>query len=202
MPESRFEEARKRILGDLAAYLNAWGFKAKSTSFNTAAHNRVSLVQAITLESGVRRFQGRFLVKLGVFFPLVEEVLRKQRLSFVHDYDCHVRASLGRLAYGEGGHWWYFEQPEAASADVIACMEKFGWRFFEDFKSAEATVERWRLGLANMFVENELIMAVLLTSLGEPVQARELLQAAKLSQSESVRGNTISQLAAKLGFEV
>lgn len=201
MPESQFGEARKRILGNLASYLKPHGFSAKSTSFNRAGDNGVALVQAITLESGERRFQGRFLVKLGVFFPLVEEVLRGEKLSFVHDYDCHVRVSLGRLAYGEGGHWWHFAQRDAASSDVIACMEKFGWRFFEDFKSAEATVEMWRQGFANMFVENELIMAVLLTALGESSQARDLLNA-KLSQSESVRRAKISQLAAKLGFEV
>jgi hypothetical protein len=144
------------IVADHAPMLKQAGFRKRRHGFNRAENDGlVHLVHfwmapkeppAWTEVPGLReRRYGSFRIDFGVYVP---EMTRKgtPRGSWINDYDCQLRETVGRLPTGEWtDFWWRLDDPDA-SRKAGEALRSVGLRWLDRFPDAAAILEFDRVG--------------------------------------------------------
>jgi predicted Zn-dependent protease len=115
------------------------GFKKKGRTFRRYSPGAVQVVniQGSRTNSGD---SGRFTMNLGVYFPSVARLAGTETESPL-EYECTLRARIGRLMPTSYDHWWELDAAadiDALAADVADAYRRFG----EDWLQAHSDVKR------------------------------------------------------------
>jgi hypothetical protein len=180
----------ERVVAASTGLLKETGFRKRRHSFNrTTIDGLVHVVYfwmapkeppAWTEVPGLReRRYGGFRLDFGVYIP---EITRtgSPRSDWINEYDCQLRATIGRLMTGDhGADLWWSLADEQSDALAQGALLDHGLPWLDRFPDREAVLERFNvLGplALGMGPAGDLDIADMLRSLGRPVEARRVLE--------------------------
>lgn len=178
------------IVADHGPLLKQAGFRKRRHGFNRAADDGlVHMVHfwmapkeppAWTEVPGLReRRYGSFRVDFGVHVP---EMTRNgaPRGSWINDYDCQLRETVGRLLTGEWtDFWWRLDDPEASTKAGDA-LRAVGLPWLDRFPNAAAILDEFdRVGPIDIGTHpaGALDVADLCRARGDTARERRVLEA-------------------------
>ena len=141
------------IVADHAPLLKRSGFRKRRHGFNRAADDGlVHMVHfwmapkeppAWTEVPGLReRRYGSFRIDFGVYVPGMTRN-GTPRSSWINDYDCQLRETVGRLLTGEWtDFWWPLDDP-AASSKAGEALQAVGLPWLDRFPNAVAILDEF-----------------------------------------------------------
>ena len=213
MAKSEYANAVDQIQRALRPVLKDWCFKVRGRTFNRVTDD--GLTQVINLQMGAsdppgttyipglrENLHGLFTVNLGVYVP---EVAKHhgggEARSWIHEYDCCVRARLG-AAPSAPGLWWHARAEGAVVDDVRRCLERGGLPFLNRFASRDRILAEWSGQSENSDAGSppRIVMAIILAERGERDQARALLAAQALETRNPGHPDYVRQLANQLSL--
>jgi len=166
------------------------GFKKRRYGFNR--HTSDGLVHVVhfwmapfeppawTEVPGLReRRYGGFRLDFGVWVPEMAR-LGRPRSDWINEYDCQLRATIGRLISPDGNHdfWWDLHHHEAAAA-ARAALHEHGLQWLDRFPTKAAIVAAFEAGgpfEIGMSPAGALDIADLYTALARDDDARRTLE--------------------------
>ena len=215
MSKSIYAFAVDAIQKAIRVFLNTYGFKARGRTFNRVTED--GLTQVINIQMGAsdppgttyipglrENMHGLFTINLGVYVP---EVARyhggREAKSWVQEYQCCVRARLGKVSGSQGDLWWHTQLDDALIEDVSCRLEQYGIPFLESFSTRDKILEEWHDRSENVGASDppRIVMAIILAERGQKKQARELLLQQVLETHNSRHPDYVQQLAKKLSIE-
>jgi hypothetical protein len=143
------------IQNEIFQFLKPIGFKKKGRTFNR--QTEIGIYQVINIQSGRYEFgekyvipgyrenyYGMFTVNLGV---MVQDIYKLEGYNkpkdIYQDYDCQIRTRLPHLTINQD-YWWSIEDDnEKIVKEIIEGLEKFGLKWFDNFKSREKIIKNW-----------------------------------------------------------
>jgi hypothetical protein len=141
------------IVADHAPMLKHYGFRKRRFGFNRAADDGlIHMVHfwmapkeppAWTEVPGLReRRYGSFRLDFGVYVPEMAR-MGTPRSSWVNDYNCQLRETVGRLLTGEWkDFWWRLDDPDA-SARAGDALREVGLPWLDRFPNATAVLDEF-----------------------------------------------------------
>lgn len=141
------------IVAEHAPYLKQMGFRKRRHCFNRdAADGLIHVVffwmapkepPAWTEVPGLReRRYGAFHLDFGVYVPQMKRT-SVPRSSWINEYDCQLRETVGRLLTGEWtDFWWRLDDPEA-SGKAGSALRDVGLPWLERFPTADAVLDEF-----------------------------------------------------------
>lgn len=141
------------VVADHASFLKEAGFRKRRHGFNRAASDGLVHVvhfwmapkepPAWTEVPGLReRRYGSFRLDFGVYVP---EMNRSgvPRSSWVNEYNCQLRQSIGQLLTGEWtDFWWQLDAPDA-SEQAGEALRGVGMAWLDRFSNATAILDEF-----------------------------------------------------------
>lgn len=179
----------KSIVADSAGLLRDAGFRKRRHSFNRRLDSGLVHVAyfwmapkeppAWTEVPGLReRRYGGFRLDFGVWVP---EITRSHtpRSTWINEYDCHLRATIGWLITGEHvDFWWQLDNPDA-SALAQDALTTHGLPWLDDFPDQAAILTKFLATptATGLSPAGALDLAQMCHVRGDHDQARQLLEA-------------------------
>ncbi len=211
--KSTYAWAVDGIQGALRPFLRSCGFQSRGRTFNRVTED--GLTQVVGIQMGrsdppgttyipglTENLHGLFTVNLGIYVP---EVARHhgggEAKSWVHDYNCCVRARLGEVP-GEEGIWWNARFNDTVVDDARRCLELGGLPFLERFSTRDKILAELLDRSDNVFYSPpRIVMAIILAERGQRDRARELLAQQVLETRNPGHPAYVRELAKKLRIE-
>jgi Domain of unknown function (DUF4304) len=177
------------IVADHAALLKKAGFRKRRHCFNRSAHDGLVHVvyfwqapkepPAWTEVPGLReRLYGSFRLDFGVYIPEMTRS-RTPRGSWINDYDCHLRRTIGQLmGQSNSGLWWRLDSPDISAVAGRALID-YGLPWLNSFPDREAVIATFdEIGplALGMSPAGPLDMADLLRATGRTADERRILE--------------------------
>jgi hypothetical protein len=147
-----YAEAMSGIVRECSPLLKGRGFKKRRHSFNRAAPDGLVHVahfwmapfepSAWTEIPGLReRRYGGFRLDFGVWVPAMDRS-RLPRSEWVNEYNCNLRAPIGRLIDPSSwaDFWWDLQREDAAQIAMAGLID-YGLPWLDRFISAEDILE-------------------------------------------------------------
>ena len=123
--------------------LRAAGYKRRAHTFRQALTDGVWRVINVQGNRWNEGNQGRFTLNLGIHFPQVRAIRGDPPLTMPpKEWDCELRARIGRLTPDRRDKWWQFDQRsdlQAIADDVVKQWQTYGqaWRDrYSDLRTA------------------------------------------------------------------
>lgn len=171
MSESITGQAINTILRlGLDPALRQAGYKRRAHTFRQARPDgvwRVINVQGSRWNEGD---QGRFTLNLGLHFPQVRAIMGDPPLTMPpKEWDCELRARIGRLMPTRQDKWWQFDERsdlQAVADDVVKHWQTYGRPWLDRYGDLRRA--RDEIGAR----EDNLFALAASVALGEPDAAR------------------------------
>lgn len=178
------------IVADHAPMLKENGFRKRRFGFNRAVDDGlIHMVHfwmapkeppAWTEVPGLReRRYGSFRLDFGVYVPEMAR-MGTPRSSWVNDYNCQLRETVGRLLTGEWrDFWWRLDDPDA-SAKAGDALRAVGLPWLDRFPNATAVLDEFdRVGPIEIGTHpaGALDIADLCRARGDTARERRVLEA-------------------------
>ena len=168
----------------LAPLLRSQGYSRRGRTFLRELPGGIA--HTVNLQGGVRSFEGRFTLNLGVFLPECYRFFEPQPLVHIQEVDCEIRARIGNLLPHPEDTWWQ-HTPLRTGVTVAArdALSDYGLPFLTSLLTREAVIAAWRVGSLAPFLypRGDIAMAIVLAELGSEAEARSLLHAVAAGSS-------------------
>jgi hypothetical protein len=106
------------------------GYKRRAHTFRQARPDGVWRVINVQGNRWNEGNQGRFTLNLGIHFPQVRAIIGDPPLTMPpKEWDCELRARIGRLTPDRRDKWWQFDQRsdlQAIADDVVKQWQTYG----------------------------------------------------------------------------
>ena len=174
-------------------FLGTLGFKTKSSTF---FRQNGSLTEIVSSQKslGNNAEGSRFTINLGVYWPSVQETLRRTCATFPpKEHQCTVRRRLGSLFTNGNDFWWRVTSAsdvQAIGAEVIEKIQTYALPWFERASSASDAAK----------MASPVEAAVLLAQSGQRAEAARIIEEA-LARNKHAHG-FLTALAAKLDLPI
>ncbi|MCJ1700419.1 DUF4304 domain-containing protein [Rathayibacter festucae] len=174
------------IVAGSASLLKEAGFRKRRHSFNrVAGDGLVHLVffwmapkepPAWTEIRGLReRLYGTFRIEFGVHVPSMNR-LHTPRSSWINDYNCHLRRTMGELMDpNSSGLWWPLDDPDA-TVNAAAVVRDLGLPWLDRHSTARSITAAFEQDPASVRPAGELDIADLYRARGDEAQARRIIE--------------------------
>jgi hypothetical protein len=209
--------ARDEVLCGLQKLFEDRGFSKAGSFFNRTTQDGLTQVinfqmsrsnPPISLPASDQYPQsfGKFTVNLGVFIPEVALLsFPKGTSAPIHDYDCEIRARLGKLGPERKELWWQLSADALPTEDIRLRLERDGLPYLDKLLSRDAVlVELENPTPGTALLNPKIAIACILATRGQTADARTLLQSHV--EEESARGgneghiHVVNRYALKLGL--
>ena len=139
--KSQAQSVMDEIQASVRPFLKDLGFQARSRAFNHRTSD--GLTQVIEFQMG-RNHYGKFTVNVGVYVPeLYAYTFPDKKLSFIHEYDCWIRARLGQVGPEGRDIWWELSAIPEQAADVFHRIERDALPFLARYETRENVIREW-----------------------------------------------------------
>lgn len=200
------------IQRELRPMLQEHGFRVRGRTFNRQTSD--GLTHVISIEMGrfdppgttyipglTRSTHGELRINCGVYVPEVEEYTNGIRnKTFVQDYDCCIRASIGDLTPEQRDVWWRIDGRSDLSSELREHLERYVVPFLDGFQTRDSVLARagdiWRGGCA----PPRITCAIILARRGHADDARTLLRQQINETSHVGHAQYVQDLAQRLGL--
>jgi hypothetical protein len=214
-PKSKAMQAMDELQAGVRPFLKELGFRARWRAFNRPTTD--GLTQVIEFQLGRfdppgahyvgfrQNFYGKFTVNVGVYVPEVHKYTYAGGgdLSFVHEYDCDIRARLGNLAPERRDIWWSFEAGNASelAAEIFRRLERDALPFLAQFETRDALLKRLLNEPSTPFASRpRIVCSIILATRGQRDKAKSLLSEQALEHRNHPHSIWVRDLADKLGL--
>jgi hypothetical protein len=213
MPKSDLAKEMDEIQARLRALLKDHSYRVRARTFNRSTPD--GLVQVVGFQMGSfdppgityipglrHNLYGKFTVNFGVYVPEVAIYHGggKER-SFIHDYDCCIRARLGTTDPERKDFWWVVRADDQVVSDVRARLIREAFPFLERFNSRDRILHELKDLTENVFGSPpRIVSAIILAARGDTNEARTLLQAQTRETRNPGHPKHVRALAQRLGL--
>lgn len=142
------------IQASVRPFLKDLGFRARARAFNRLTSD--GLTQVVEFQMGRfdppgthyvgfrKNWYGKFTVNLGIYVPELHEYsFPGAKPSFVHEYDCWIRARLGNLGPEREDLWWELRAIPEEAADIFHRIERDAMPFFAKHETRGKILGEW-----------------------------------------------------------
>lgn len=212
MPKSDFVNQLDEIQAKLRPLLKDEGYRVRGRTFNRTTAD--GLVQVINFQMGSfdppgttyipglrENLYGKFTVNLGVYVP--EVALHHgggEAKSFVHEYNCCIRARLGDTPEKKD-FWWVVRPDDEVISDLTKELVRHGLPFLNRFDSRDKILHELMDLTENIFLSPpRIVCAIILRARGDMNAARPLLEAQSRETRNPKHPEYVRALAQRLGL--
>jgi hypothetical protein len=213
MPKSDLAKQMDEIQAKLRPLLKDEGYRVRGRTFNrTTADGLVRVINfqmgsfdppGTTHIPGLRdNLYGKFTVNLGVY---VHEVALYhgggEAKSFVHEYNCCIRARLGETGPEKKDFWWVVRADDEVISDATEELVRHGLPFLNRFDDRDRILHELMGLTENTFLSPpRIVCAIILAARGDMNAARTLLEAQSRETRNPKHPEYVRALAQRLGL--